>query len=206
MVTLNQIADLILHDFEGGIPSKDSKLDRRDIIKKARSFIHTIVKPLYYEKWNEGDKSAIPQCIYSYELSLSEDAEGKYIAIPDFYMSLPDNRGIHRVYVKGNRYADFVIQNNPGVTGDLPHSSMKGVQYCSIEGLKVRMNKGCTAKKADKMILQIINIAPEALADDADLPLMGEQLAELLKLLKMDYAPFANVQTDYLNNNNPNIR
>lgn len=206
MITLNQLADMLLHDFEGGIPSKESKLDRRDIILKARGFIHAVVKPLYYEKWNEGDKSAIPQCIYSYELSLLEDAEGKYISIPDFYMALPDNRGIHRVYVKGNRFSDFVIQTNPGITGDLPHSSMKGVQYCSIEGLKVRMNKGCTAKKADRMILQIINIAPEALAADAALPLMGEQLAELIKLLKMDYAPFANIQSDYLNDNNPNVK
>lgn len=206
MITLQQIADLILHDFEGGLPSKESKLDRRDIILKARSFLHTVLKPVMYEKWAEGDKSALSQAIYTYELSLSEDAEGKYIAIPDFYMALPDNRGIHRIYVKGNPYVDFTPQANPGITGNLPHASLKGMQYYTVEGMKIRIRKGSAAKKGDKMMLQIINMAPDALAETASLPLMGEQLAELIRLLKQDYAPFAGVQTDYLNNQNANIK
>lgn len=206
MITLNQIADLLIHDFDGGIPSKDSKLDRRDIIKKARAFLHTVLKPVEHEKLADGDKSAIAQAIYSYELSLQEDTEGKFIAIPDFYMALRDNRGVHRLYVKGNPYNDFTIQQNPGISGSLPHASMKGVQYCWIRRMQVRISQGTTAKKADKMILEIINMAPDALGDSDALPIMGEQLAELLRLLKMDYAPFMNVQTDYLNNQNTNIR
>lgn len=206
MNTLQQIADLFISDVSGGKVSKDSTISKQEVIKKIRSFVHTVIKPVYYEKWNEGDKSAIPQCIYTYELSLQEDAYGKYIAIPDFFMALPDNRGVHRVFVKGNSYDDFVIQNNPGITGNLPHSSMKGVQYATIEGLKVRMGKGSMASKANKIMLQIINVAPDALLETDPLPLMGEQVAELMKLLKMDYAVFAGITTDYLNNANTNSR
>lgn len=206
MITLKQAAELFISDVSGGKVSKDSAVNLQEVIKKLRSYIHTVVKPVYYDKWAEGDKSAVPQCIYPYELSLQSDAEGNYIAIPDFYMSLPDSRGIHRLYVKGNRFSDFVIQHNPGISGDLPHASMKGVQFCSIEGLKIRMNKGCTAKKADKIILQIINIAPDALADTDPIPLMPEQLAQVMRLMKQDYAAFAGIQSDYLNNNNPNIK
>lgn len=206
MITLNQIADLVIHDFDGGLPSKDSKLDRRDVIKKARSFLHTVLKPVMWEKLDDGDKSAISQAIYSYELDLSEDGEGKYIAIPDFYMALRDNRGIHRVYVKGNPYDDFVIQHNPGTSGGLPHAQIKGVQYAWIQGLKFRIGKGSSAKKGNKMIMQIINMAPDALLDGDALPIMGEQLSELIRLLKMDYAPTAGITSDYLNNQNTNIR
>lgn len=206
MITLQQLSDLFISDVSGGKVSKDTTVSRQEVVKKIRSLVHTVMKPVYYDKWAEGDKSAVPQCIYSYELSLQEDAEGKYIAIPDFYMALPDSRGIHRVYVKGNRYNDFVIQHNPGISGELAHSSMKGVQYCSIEGLKVRINKGSTAKKADKMILQIINVAPDALADTDPLPMVPEQIEMLMRLLKADFAVFAGIQTDYANNQNNNIR
>lgn len=207
MITLNQIADLVIHDFEGGLPSQESKLDRRDIVKKARHFLPTVLKPVLWGKISEGDRSTIPQAIYTYELSLQEDSQDrKYLAIPDLYMALHDNRGIHRLYVKGNPYADFVPMNNPGVSAMLPHSKLKGVQYYYVEGMNIIIGPGSIAKKADKMILQIINPAPDALGENDALPMLPEQLAELIRLVKMDYAPFANVQTDYLNNQNANIR
>lgn len=207
MITLLNIADLFIHDFSGGgIPSIDSVLDRRDVIKKARGFISAVVKPEYYAKMNEGDKSAVSQCIYSYELSLETDSEGKYVTIPDSFMVLSHNRGLHRIFVKGNYANDFVIQHHPGVSGNLPHTGMVGIQYCYIEGKKVRMAKGCSAKKADKIMLQIINPAPDALGENDAIPMGPEHLSEVLRLLKMDFAPFANITSDYLNNNNTNIR
>lgn len=207
MITLNQIADLILHDFEGGLPSHDSKMDRRDIVKKLRVFLPTVLKPVMWNKIAEGDRSAIPQAIYTYELTLEEDGQRrKFIAIPDLYMALHDNRGFHRLYVKGNPYVDFILMNNPGVSGQLPHAHMRGVQYVYLEGMNVVIGPGSIAKKADTMVLQIINPAPDAIGDNDLIPMIPEQVADLIRLVKMDYAPFANVQTDYLNNSNSNIR
>lgn len=205
MITLKQIADLFLHDFSGGVPSKDSTLDRRDVIKKARGFLNTVLKPVVYEKLSEGDRSAITQAIYTYELSLQEDSTGqKYLAIPDSYMALVHNRGIHRIFSKGNPYNDYVIQHHPGITGNLPHTKIKGVQFAYIEGMKVMMSKGCTAKKSDKIILQIINTAPDAIGENDALPMAPEHLSEVLRLLKQDYFPTVAIPADMTNNQNPN--
>lgn len=207
-MTLRNIADLLIHDLSGGVASKDSTLDRRDIIMKARGYLNTLLKPIYFEKKNEGDNSPISQAIYSYELSLEEEAgtKQKYLTIPDVYMALPFNKGINRLYVKGNPNRDFVIQHNPGISGTLPHTKLKNIQFCYIEGMKIKMGKGCTAKKADKLILQIINIAPDALGENDPLPIIPEQLADLNKMLKSDYAPFLQIPADMANNENPNIR
>jgi hypothetical protein len=207
-MTLRNIADLLLHDLSGGVPSKDSNLDRRDIIMKARAYMNAVIKPIYFEKKNEGDNSAITQAIYPYEVSLEEESgtKQKYLTIPDVYMALPHNKGIHRLHIKGNPYSDFTIQHNPGISGTLPHTKLKNIQYCYIEGMKIKMGPGCTAKKADKLILQIINIAPDALGDNDPLPLMPEQLAELNRLLKADYAPLLQVPADMANNQSPNIK
>jgi hypothetical protein len=207
MITLKNIADLFIHDFSGGLPSKDTQLDPRDVILKARGYLNKVLKSIWYEKKNEGDNSAISQAIYPYELSLeTNDAGQKYVTIPDVYMALPHNKGIHRIYIKGNPFNDLVIQHNPGISSNLPHMKLKNIQYCYIEGNKIFMGKGCAATKADKFVLQIINIAPDALGDTDPIPMVPEQLDELNRLLKMDYAPFAQIPNDYANNQNTNIR
>jgi hypothetical protein len=209
MLTLQKIAQVFVHDFSGGIPSKDSTLDVRDVILKARGYLNTVLKPIYFDKKNEGDNSAISQAIYEYECSLATETTGqKYIAIPDVYMALPHNKGIHRLFIKGDfsSTSDFVIQHTPGISSNLPHMKLKNIQYCYIEGMKIKMAKGCRAKKADKIMLQIINIAPDAIGDSDPLPIMPEQLAELNRMLKIDFAPFAQVPADKLNNQNTNIR
>lgn len=207
MTTLKNIADLIMHDWSGGDRSKDSQLDERDVIKKARLYCNSVLKPVIYEKKNEGDNSAITQAIYSYELNLQEDsAQQKYLAIPDSYMALVHNKGIHRLYIKGNPYNDFVIMHQPGISGRLPHTKMKNIQFCYVEGMLVKMGPGCTAKKADKLVLQIINAAPDSIGINDNLPMMPEQLTEVLRLLKADYMPTMGIVNDQLNNQNSNIR
>lgn len=207
MTTLKNIADLIMHDLNGGDKSKDSQVDERDIIKKARIYCNAVLQPIIWGKKAEGDNSAVTQAIYPYELSLQTDSAGqKYLTIPDVYAALVYNKGIHRLYVKGNPYRDFVIMHNPGISGRMPHTKLKNIQYCYIEGMSIKMGPGCTAKKADKLILQLINAAPDAIGVTDVLPMAPEQLSEVIRLIKADYLPTAQVPNDYVNNQNTSIR
>jgi hypothetical protein len=207
MITLKQISDLFIRDWSGGDPSKDSRLHPKEVIKKARVFLNTALKPEYFTKWNDGDKSAITLCIYPYELSLSTDSTGqKYVTLPEAYISLPHNKGVHRVYVKGNPWEDYTIMHNPGVSGTLPHTKIKGNSFCYIEGLKIWMGPGATTSKADRIIAQIICAAPDAVGENDSLPVNPETVTEVLRLLKLDYAPVSQVPVDNLNNQNSNIR
>jgi hypothetical protein len=210
MITLNQVADTFIHDYAGGIMSKDDKikLDRRDIILKVRSYLVPILKTEIFGKWNEGDRSAIASVIASYELSLlTEDTGQKYLSIPDFYMTLPRNMGVHRMYVKGNPLGiDFIFMANPGITGRLPHTKMKNTQYVYIEGRKLYLGAGDIAKKGDKLVLQLIVPAPDTIAAGDPLPILGEHVDQIMTMLKRDYSPVAAIPPDLLNNQNPSIR
>lgn len=207
MVTLNQIADLVIHDFSGGDKSKDSQMDRRDIILKARSYLNPILKLDYFGKMNEGDRSAIASAIATYEMTLSEnDAQQKYFDLPDFFLTLPHNKGVHRIFAKGNPSTDYIMQQHPGVSGNLPHTKINNLQFFSVEGSRVVMGKGCTAKKADRLILQLIVPAPDTIADDDPLPLLKEHLGDVMARLKQDFAPLSQLPPDMANNQNPSIK
>lgn len=206
-MTLNQIGDLILHDLDGGLSPRDSKYDRRDIVLKARQVFAPLIKTLIFEKKAEGDTSAVTNAIYGYELSLQENSAGqKYVSIPTNYMALAHNKGVHRVYAKGNPYLDYVPQSNPGVTSSLPHMQIPNVQYYTIEGLNVIFGKGCKAKKADKIIVQIINPLPDTIDANAALPLPPEIIDEAINRLKQFYLSTISVPADMANNQNPNIK
>lgn len=207
MITLTQLADIFISDFSGGDQSKDSQLDKREVILKIRSYLNPILKLEYYGKMNEGDKSAITSAIASYEVNLSEDDAGqKYIDIPDFYMTLPHNKGLHRIHIKGNAFRDFIPVSNPGVSGELPHMKIKGLQYFYVEGKKAMMLNGCIASKADKIVLQLIVPAPDSLGDTDPLPLLKEHMGDVMARLKQDFAPMAMIPNDYANNQNKDIK
>ena len=210
MITLNQIADLMIHDLSGGIMSKDEaiKLDRRDIAMKVRSYLVPLLKGEYFSHLNEGSRSANTSIIATYELNLqTESGTGqKYLTIPEFYMSLPHNKGIHRIFVKGGHFNDITIMKNPGISGALPHTKIKGEVFMYVEGMKIKAGPGFNMSSANKFILQLLVPAPDTLADTDPLPILAEHVDDILTMLKKDYAPLAQVPVDTLNNQNPNIR
>lgn len=206
MMTLNKIGDLLLHEFSGGVPARDSGLDRRDLVLKARNYFSLALKPIIFEKKNEGDTSAVSQAIYQYELTLEDNGTEKWVTIPDVYMALPHNKGVHRVYTKGNPYDDYVIQHHPGITSNLPHMKLQNVQYGNIRGLKVIFGKGCTAKKATRIIVEIINPLVDVIGADDPIPAPPEIVAEVISRLRAEFAPLLQVPADMANNQNPNIK
>lgn len=206
-MTLRELADTVIHQLEGGDKSKDSHLDRRDFILKARQYAALVLKPVYFEKLNEGDGTAISQAIYTHEGTLEKDDGGRqYIEVPDGYMNLTHNRGIHRVFIKGNVFQDFVLQHHPGITSNLDHMQLGGLQFCYIEGRRIYMGSGCKASRADKIVVQTINPAPSSLSETDHLPASPEQIAEIMRLLVAEYMPLLGIPVDTLNNQNPNIR
>jgi len=207
MISVDQAAQIFIDDFSGGDPSKDSQLDKREIALKIRSLFYSIVKMETFNKKNEGDNSAVTNAIVTYEVTLQQDDTGqKYVNMPDVPATLAYNKGFHRMYAKGNPYEDFIPQMNPGMSSTLPHMKIKGLQYYYVEGMKAKFSKGCTAKKADTIVMQLIVPSPDSIADDQPLPLLKEYMPDILTKLKADYAPLAAIPNDYVNNQNTNIR
>ncbi len=204
-MTLLQIADSIIHVLEGGDPSKESQFDRRDIIFKIKYYAASLLKPQMYQNMDiEGDSAPPAQAIYSHTATLQQEGDRKFITLPEGYATLARNKGLHRVYAKGNPYKDFVPQYNPGITSNLPHLQIPTNQFYWAEGKDVVFGKGCIAKKADEIVVQTINPAPSSLTESDTLPASNEQVADIVRLIRAEYMPL--MPTDYLNNQNTNSR
>lgn len=206
MVTLRTLAYQYLDTISGGGMTNDSRVDERDVIINIRQLMSEVLSLNYFQKYQEGDRSAVALYISTYKIQPDFDKELKQcvVSIPELYMSLPYNRGIHRAYFIDKPYKDFVIQHNPGVSSNLPAGKVSGVNYCHFKGFtmvirNVNQEPGTTLPK---VVLELIIPAPESIGVNDPLPIIPEQQAEILRRLRAEFQP---IPQDLLNNGNKDI-
>ena len=206
MITLRKLAYQYLDTVSGGGMTNDSRIDERDVIIKIRQLMQEVMALNYFGKYQEGDRSAVSMYIASYKLTPEFDKELKQckIDIPEFYMSLPYNRGVHRAFFIDKPYKDFILQHNPGVSSNLPAGKVFGQNYAFLEGLKmvirnVNQEPGTTLPK---VVLQLIIPAPDSVGPDDPLPIIPEQQAEILRRLRAEWQP---IPQDLVNNGNKDM-
>lgn len=195
MVTLRQLAYQFWDDISGQGVTSDSRFDEREIVLKIRQLMNEVLPMKLYEKWNDGDRSAPSIYIVSYPLVLQADADNDRCVfnMPEFYQGLPYNRGIHRIFLKKDQYNDFIINHNPGVSANLPAGNLFGKKYVYIEGLQ-GIVRAMTLEPDDTdeektIICQLLLAAPDKIAITAPLPIMPDQINEILKRLRAQYIP-----------------
>jgi len=197
MITLRSIAaryqDMRV---QGDRPNK-SELSYQDIIFNIRSICNELLKVAYYEKMQEGDRSAITQCIASYELTLTNDIDCAFITLPDFYISLPFNRGVHRVYQRalkanGNPTGtEFTLSHNPSINLKTRTARYAGLNLCWVEGFKIKFynvyaepqGSSPNVPGTNKVIVQLIVAAPDSISESDPLPLMPEMIDKIYERL-----------------------
>lgn len=207
MITLLQLAYQFIDDMSGGAQTSDSKLDERDVILKIRQIMNEIMVLKYFEKYQEGDRSAISLYISTYELTLEKDANRNitFVTIPEFYAQLPYNRGIHRAWLKQDsdegEFNDIVISHQPAVSSKLRAGNVPGIKYGYLEGFKLVLRNVQFDKTPQKAFIQLIIAAPDSIGINDPLPVVPEQQSEIYKRLMAIYRP---VPQDLTNNANPN--
>lgn len=200
MITLRKLAHLFISDVSGGDQSKDSQIDEREVMLKIRQLMAEVLFLKQFEKLNSGDRSPITQYVASYDLSVADGDDFQTSTLPEFYVGLPNNRGVHRVFEKDNPRNDFLPMRNPAVTQSLETARIKGLNYYYVEGLTIvypRLNNSIT-----DVTVQLIIPAPDTITKDANLPILPEHQSQILRMLKEDYAY---VPKDYLNDNNNEV-
>jgi hypothetical protein len=198
MITLSQIAEQYIRDVSGGDQSKDSQVDRREVIVKIRQLMNQLLMGSYFQKWNEGDRSATTMYIASYELTINKSEDERYyVDLPEFYVSLPYNRGIHRVFRKGSPENGFTPQHNYSVSDRVNASRVNSIDYYYVEGLRVFLRGKHTVQKDGKIVAQLIVAAPDSVGENDPLPIIPEHQSVILQALKQGYLP---TKQDRLNN------
>lgn len=204
MITLKQIASVHMDRFSGGDRKSISELTYQDVVFRIRTICNELLVATYFPKYQEGDRGAITQCIASYELTLTNDVDCAYITLPDFYVSLPYNRGIHRVFQRAKKAqgnptgTEYTLTHHPAIGLKTRTSRYAGLKMCWVEGFKIKFyNLYAEAPGANpnvpgtnKVVVQIIVAAPDSIGENDPLPIMPEMIPKIYdRLAQMELNP-----------------
>lgn len=210
MVTLKQIASLFIDQHSSGDVSKDSRLSYQILIPRIRLLLNDFIKPLVFERYNDDDRTAVSNFIVSYELTLTPDTLGSYVDLTENYISLPHNRGVHRVIHRTPSMAmpgQYVDNECYPTTSPSINRNTRSGRYPTnkkyyIEGKRIRFqNTSVEPGETNKAIIQIITAAPDVYGENDLLPLSPDMISSML--LKLN-AFIYQVPQDKINNNSPN--
>lgn len=182
MITLKNFADLIKKEISA--TDSDVDIDERFIFLKVRQHMNEQFKLEVYNRRNMFDKSAIAQYIYTYpEQQVNSDGPYKSITLPDFYPSLPYNKGIYQICPSDDPHNPLIKRNFPSVFNHLKAGKLQGLQGYWIEGLKVYFMKSLPH---GKVIVKLLLPAPDAISDTDPLPITPEIQAEIVRRIKIE--------------------
>lgn len=178
--TLNGISSKIIRRLSGGNQSKDSTIDRREVIDEIRDTMNQMLKLEILQKMGLGDRTLPALYIATYGPLAIEDNEGEYYTtLPDNFLSLPYNRGVHQVYKAGQVRTQLIRRNQPYVSTFLRVNQLQGNQGYYVEGRKLIYDTPLKVKKDDKVTVKLLIAAPSTIGPDDPLPILPEQVHQI---------------------------
>lgn len=203
MDTLRQLAYTGIGRLQAGDRKTSSEYSVQDIIFKLRGLCNEAIKADYTWKYADNDKSAMTQCIATYELTLSNDPDTAYVTLPDFYLNLPHNRGVHRIFQRALHPEgdptdiEFTLSHQPAIGLKTRTARYPGINVCWVEGRKIKFfNLYAEPDVTNVIIAQLIVAAPSTVGDDDPLPLPPELAAKILdRLVFQELNPPLTIQT-----------
>lgn len=207
MITLKQLAALHIDKWSGGMQGVDSNLHYRSTILKIRGLVNEILKIEVLHARNEGDRNGPAQYIASYDLTVEKTDGVAKATLPEFYIQMPYNAGIYRVFPRNRRQGgfDFVRTYNPGVSANTDAGNYAGHKNYWVEGKVIYFRKAFSEPDDNMDItVQLFVAAPDLIGENDLLPISPDQQMEILRRLDVLAQPI--VPQDKLNNQSPNER
>lgn len=205
MITLKQLAALHIDKYSGGMQGVDSPLFYRSTILKIRGLLNEILKIEVLQARNEGDRNGPVQYIASYNLTVTKTGGVAKVTLPEFYLQMPYNGGIYRVFPKDRRQGgfDFVRTYNPGVSANTDAGNYAGHKNYWAEGRDIYFRKAFSEPNDDlNVTVQIFVAAPDSIGENDVLPISPDQQMEILR--RLDILVQSVLPQDKLNNQSPN--
>ena len=183
MITLRQICRQIIELESGGAQNVDSNLSEAYIIQYIRQMSNTVLKPRIYENLSQDDRSVLALMVASYEVVVKGTTPNKYIDLPEFYMSLPFNKGLAAVAPIDDPTNFFIPRLNPAVSKNLPCADLDPGQYSYYaKGMKVFFDND--GFEFGKVLVDLVVASPDSIGVDDSLPLFPEHQIEIIQKVR----------------------
>lgn len=181
-VTLRKLAREIIELESGGGQSTDSNLSEAYVIQYVRQMSNTVLMPRIYEKLAQDDRSVLNLMVVTYSVSVQGTGSNKYIDLPDFYISLPFNKGLAAVAPVDDPTNVFIFRLNPAVSRNLPCADLDPDQYSGwTKGRKFYIDNDC---EFGKLLVDLVVASPDSIGIDDILPIFPEHQIEIIQKVR----------------------
>lgn len=184
MITLRQIALEIIELESGGARNDDSNLSLPYVVLYVRQFSNTVLAPRVFEKLAVDDRSLLQLMIASYTVSVQGTGSTKYITLPEFYMSLPFNKGLAAVAPVDDPTNHFIPRNSPAVSKNLPCADLEPGQFSYwTKGMNVYFDNDL---EFGKVLVDLVVASPDSIGLDDPLPIYPEHQAQIIRMVRAE--------------------
>jgi len=187
-ITLRKLAREIIELESGGAQSVDSNLSELYVIQYIRQASNTVLAPRIYEKLASDDRSLLQLMVVTYTVTVQTQKYGqkaqKYITLPEFYMSLPFNKGLAAVAPVDDPTNHGIPRLSPAVSKDLPCADLDPGQFSYWnKGLNVYFDND--GPILGKVLVDLVVASPDSVGPDDVLPIFPEHQTEIIKEVRM---------------------
>ena len=173
------LAEQVIRKLSGGDQSRDSQVDRREVIKVIVQIISDKAKINFFENYKFGEPGVEGQYVATYKNLvpvLDTDRTEYYVTIPTNYIALPGGRGIRQVSPSKNPRKAYVIRaaGNQVIYNNLPAGGLQGKIGVYPEGNKLYFTGDVIKegfKNAPKLIVKVVAAGPDAIGENDALPM-----------------------------------
>lgn len=182
MITLRKLARQIIDLESGGAQSIDSQLSEAYVILLCRQVSNKFLTQDLFARLSQDDRSTLPLMIATYEVEVEGENPNRYITLPEFYINLPFNKGIHGIAPVEDPTNFFIPRQNPSVSYNLPCSDLEPEQFSYYaKGKKVFFDGEIDFAI---VLVDLLVASPDDIAPDDVLPIFPEHQADLIVMVR----------------------
>lgn len=212
MTTLRELSERTIRDLSGGDIPSDSPYDMDYVIQTWRDVMNADLKmeSLNRRHGPSDDKSAVVQFIAKYTVPVEKDLVGTemrvYAKLPDYFHSVKYNRGIYSVSEVKKSLRPMIKVQHAHVTDRLSHKhEIEGDTYFYyVEGMNVYWMRDILKDRITHVLIKLIIAAPSIYGPDDVLPLLPENIFDMMIKVKMQIQN--KFPQDRIADANPNLR
>ncbi|KYG76907.1 hypothetical protein AWW68_18800 [Roseivirga spongicola] len=211
-VTLKYLAQQVIRMLSKGTPSKDSRLDEREIAESLRQELASSV----YDKWYEAKKNKWetinPRLLSTFTLPVSIDTSEKanYVSVGVPYIHLPDGTGIWSVRPVTTKSAinKAMIPTRPQEM-DVYHGTITKALEGQFSWFALddriyftkRWGKTLLDEGVKNVLVTLVTVANENIGITDVLPISPEQRKTIVDATLQKYASLMGIMPDEVNDN-----
>lgn len=163
------------------IDNSEDQLSKNYVVLLARQALNKLLAPKIFENLNGDDRGTLPLMVVQYTVSVTGESPNKKITLPEFYVNLPFNKGIHGVATVEDPTNFGIPRLNPSVSRNLPCSDLDPGQFSWWTiGYNLYFDEHF---EYAKVLLYLLVAAPDTIGESDPLPIFPEMQLDLVNIL-----------------------